>query len=226
MKVRDVKTFYKQNLPHIVPIGATYFVTWRLHGSIPKVALDKLRLEYEHSISKLDPNGKYYPQHLYERRKAYFLAYDDLLDKIKSGPHYLKNSDVAQVVMEALHRFDQHLYDLIAYCIMSNHVHILIDTNQQLPEDVEPQDFENVDYKPLQVIMKRIKGPSAIYANRVLQRKGRFWQKESYDHYVRNNAALARITLYILNNPIKAGIVKEYGEHPFTYLKKDYLGVG
>ena len=63
--------------------------------------------------------------------------------------------------------------------------------------------------------------PGAVYANRALERSGKFWQKESFDHYVRDKKEFWRILNYILNNPVKAGLVEKWEDYPFTYLKMD-----
>lgn len=94
---------------------------------------------------------------------------------------------------------------------MSNHVHLLIDTSIQTP-----------DAKiSLDKIMKRIKGPTAVYANRILNRRGRFWMLESYDHYIRDDNELSAIYYYILNNPVKAGLVEDWKDWKYTYPKWD-----
>ncbi len=65
--------------------------------------------------------------------------------------------------------------------------------------------------------MKSIKGTTARLANRVLNRTGEaFWQKESYDHWVRNAAEFEKIRNYIENNPVKAGIVTSASEYRWS----------
>jgi len=58
-------------------------------------------------------------------------------------------------------------------------------------------------------IMHAIKSESAHTINRALQRKGRVWQDESFDHVLRCNENLAEKTRYILQNPVRAGLVLE-----------------
>ena len=61
--------------------------------------------------------------------------------------------------------------------------------------------------------MQSLKGFTAREANRILNRTGRkFWQAESYDHWVRDDTELERIAAYIENNPVKAGLVDCPGE--------------
>jgi len=78
---------------------------------------------------------------------------------------------------------------------------------------------EALPYKPLEVIMKRLKGPSAVAANRILGREGKFWQRESFDHFVRNERELHNIIAYIFNNPVKAGWAKHWEDWPFNWLR-------
>jgi REP element-mobilizing transposase RayT len=177
----------------------------------------QLKERYEESMRSLR-RDKYYDDLSYRLRTEYFFEYERLLEEIKTGPRYLAREAVGEVVAEQLHRLDGDLYNLIAYSIMSNHVHILIDTSIQLPIDVDVSNFEDLKCEPLQNIMKRIKGPSAIYANRLLNRSGPFWQRESYDHVIRNAWEFKNISAYILNNPVKAGLVTRWQNHRFTYL--------
>ncbi|MEZ5039582.1 MAG: hypothetical protein R2828_06810 [Saprospiraceae bacterium] len=80
------------------------------------------------------------------------------------------------------------------------------------------------DYFQLYQIMKLIKGSTANAANKYLGRKGTFWQKDSYDHYVRNERAFWNIVNYILQNPVKANLVKNWADFQFTYLANEFAG--
>jgi REP-associated tyrosine transposase len=105
---------------------------------------------------------------------------------------YLAQDSIASVVLASLHRGVQlNHYDLGAYVIMSNHVHVLL-----LPR-ISPSRS-----------MQSLKGATAREANRILSRTGEtFWQAESYDHWVRDEKEWVRIEAYIENNPVKAGLV-------------------
>lgn len=61
---------------------------------------------------------------------------------------------------------------------------------------------------PLSKIMHSLKSYTANEANRFLGRTGPFWQRESYDHLVRDDRELVRIAEYIAHNPVKAKLVK------------------
>lgn len=224
MKTNQIKTHYRRNLPHIQPIGSAFFVTFRLHGSIPNVKLLHLKDEYEQALAALYRDSKSLTNQLiYDERKRQFAKYDALLDHSQSGPILLQQPEIAKIVAHELHRFDGQLYDLVAYCIMSNHVHILIDTNLQVPEMFNFSSWESLDFEPLDKIMMRIKGASARYCNQQLGRAGKFWQRESYDHFVRDPIEFERIISYILDNPVKAGLVETWDAFPFTYLRGHQL---
>jgi putative transposase len=126
---------------------------------------------------------------------AAFAALDRQMDCAVSGPLWLKKPNVAECVSRALlaGMTEWQLYDLIAWVIMANHVHALI----------RP-------LVPLGKALMNIKSASARGANAVLGRTGkRFWQDESYDHFVRNNRERESIIRYIHFNPVSAGLVTE-----------------
>jgi putative transposase len=111
---------------------------------------------------------------------------DRYLDTTRLGPMYLAQESLARIVVASLHRgaLLGH-YELGAYVVMSNHVHVLL-----LPR-ISPSR-----------LMQSLKGATAREANRVLGRTGEtFWQAESYDHWVRDEKEWERIAAYIENNP-------------------------
>ncbi|HCA80801.1 MAG TPA: hypothetical protein DEP53_13820 [Bacteroidetes bacterium] len=65
--------------------------------------------------------------------------------------------------------------------------------------------------------MQSLKRHTAREANKILGRRGAFWQDESYDHVIRNSEELERIVLYVLHNPVKAGFVKNWRDWKWSY---------
>ncbi|MDP8980269.1 MAG: transposase [Acidobacteriota bacterium] len=91
------------------------------------------------------------------------------------------------------------MYDLAAFVVMPNHVHLLIDPRAMAPK-----------------ITQFIKGVSARRANELLGRTGqRFWQDESFDRWVRSPKERGNIIRYIEFNPVRAKLVAE--AHLFRY---------
>ena len=143
--------YYRRHLPHWQPQNASLFVTWRLYGSLPSSVV--LPTSYSTSSGKA------------------FLAFDRELDRAATGPTWLKNPRLAQLVVDAL-RFgaDQRkYYQLHSFVVMSNHVHILVSPTVRLS-----------------TIPKAIKGFTAREANKILKRTGKtFWQDECFYRFCR-----------------------------------------
>jgi REP element-mobilizing transposase RayT len=99
-------------------------------------------------------------------------------------------------------------YELHAFTIMSNHVHLVV----TMKDGVELPDM-----------LQSLKARTSKKCNQVLGRKGEFWMHEGYDHVVRRGK-LGRGVAYVLRNPIKAGIVKHWREHEWTYLSPELHG--
>jgi REP element-mobilizing transposase RayT len=156
------------------------FVTFRLHGTLPS-------------------NRIFPPARLTSGRA--FVALDRILDAACNGPQFLREPELASLVIQAL--WDGHLrmgrYHLHAFVVMPNHVHVL--TTPQVPTAQW---------------LGPLKGYTGHEANRMLPRKGPFWQDESYNHLVRNDEEFRRIQHYIERNPVKAGLVSAPEEFPWS----------
>src|SRR5690606_27527071 len=98
---------------------------------------------------------------------------------------------VAQIVRDAMEHFNGSRYRLIGWCIMPNHVHLVLQTH---PAD------------DLLCVLHSLKQYTARQANQWLRRAGSFWQSESYDHLVRDEKDLENQVQYVRNNPVKAGL--------------------
>jgi putative transposase len=220
-----MKTNYKNRLPHIAPIGASFFVTFRLADALPQHLVRQLEQELdakEQLLRREFPNDWF--RYFRVEKKRMFTKYEHQLDRLRYGACHLKDPIAANLVINKLKRFDGQYYDLWAYCIMPNHVHVLLDFSRQI---MECQNFFLLEipknYKQLDYVMMRIKGASSFEINRALNRKGTLWAKDSFDHYVRNEAEWFRIVNYILNNPVKAGLVSAWDEHAFSFCHPSLL---
>ncbi len=159
---------YRRNLPHFQPDGAELFITFRLYGTLP-------------AASRC--NGRA------------FVAADRELERTSTGPSWLKQPRIADCVTETIRHGDQarSLYDLVAFVVMPNHVHLLIDPSAPAPK-----------------ITQFVKGVSARRANELLRRTGQpFWQDESFDRWVRTAKERDDIIRYIEFNPVRANLVVE-----------------
>lgn len=225
-KIMSKKIIYRNRLPHIAPIGATFFVTFRLGDSLPSHLVKQWRSEMDVNIKKIKEDKPYgYKQKIHKQRVIFFKNYDQQLDHFPYGECYLKDQRIADIVQKKLRELHGRVYHLICNCIMPNHVHFLIDTSVQLSGD-EKEFIQNEvpeNYIQLDDIMKDIKGHTAFQSNRILNRTGKFWQKDSFDHYVRNERELNNIINYILQNPVKARLIDKWEDYSYTYLNSKWL---
>jgi putative transposase len=172
---------YRRHLPHIYEIGRPVFLTWRLHDSLP-------------------PNRAFPPCTLNSGEA--FAAMDRLLDEARGGPVYLRQSAIADMIVEAIEYNANILghYSLNAFVVMPNQVHLLATPAISLPK-----------------LTKSLKGITAKRANQMLALTGNpFWQEESYDHLVRHEREFEKVRNYIESNPVRAGLVREASEYRWS----------
>jgi len=210
--------FYRRKLPHWQPKGAQYFITLRLAGSLPRNVIEEIKTMRSQFQRMNDPNDTI-SQMTYQREA--FRRYELALDAGNTGPTWLNTPAVSRVVQEAMHYRDSNEYDLFAYCIMSNHVHIVFEHFDKKSNG----NLSNTLAKGYAVteILQELKRFTALESNKILNRKGAFWQSESYDRVIRNSEELENTIAYTLNNPVKAGLVKHWRDWPYTYCKPQFF---
>lgn len=209
------KEFFVRRLPHWHLANATFFVTFGLEGSLPQPVVAQIQADYESVRRQLQaeeqPNRR---EELYRLSKQLFKRYDDYLDQ-GQGTRWLAQAEIARMVCEQIHLLHPEQYHLRAYCVMSTHVHLLVDT-QDIPLPLPSKDGKQ--QTPLSYALFLLKGRTARQANLTLNRQGAFWRRESYDHVVRDEREYERIVSYILDNPVKAGLVENWQDYPYAFL--------
>ncbi|HRK26885.1 MAG TPA: hypothetical protein PK239_06295 [Chitinophagales bacterium] len=156
-------------------------------------------------------------QQKYQIQNRYFQKIEHLLEHATFGDRFLNEPACTQILKDVMHEYDGKYYNLLAFCIMPNHVHLLIDTSAQLPPG--EQDFNLEEYQYIKDIMRRIKGKSGLLLNRERNTSGEIWFKESFDRYIRNDRHLRYTLNYILDNPVKAKLAQQWTDWSGTYLK-------
>ena len=147
---------------------------------------DSLRSEWGHLL-KIEDN---------RQRCAELESY---LDRGR-GECHLRKPEIARLVEEAMRFFHDDRYDLRAWVVMPNHVHAL---------------FKG-DSTPMAEILESWKKHTAQKANRLLKRRGEFWQANYWDTYMRDNEHELKTCQYIENNPAKAGLVLDPKTWPWS----------
>ena len=189
-------------LPHVKCEGVSYFVTFRLADSLPKEVLMKFQAEHAERLRRLHI--------LLEARKKnpsmplpldteeiidrdYYRQVERYLDK-GMGACYLNRPEITELVANAIRHFEGERYRLLEWVVMPNHAHVVL---CPMPNEL------------LGEIVKSWKGFTGRKANALLNRAGQpFWQREAFDHWIRDDAEKARICRYVRNNPVIAGLCK------------------
>jgi len=174
-------------LPHFDGGELAQFITFRLHDALPGSVLVRWKEELKH-----EKPGEV--EAVMRRRVEAYLDQGH-------GSCYLKEPGVAIMVQNALLFHDQTKYRLAAWVVMPNHAHVLCSPcmGHSLAE-----------------IMHSLKSYTASEANKMLGRRGRFWQKEYFDRYIRNARHFAKVVAYIENNPVKARLCEKAEDWPFS----------
>ena len=184
------------NLPHWSQLGCTCFVTWRTADSLPRERLDALERERrEWRQAHAEPRGD---ADLAEYSRLFEGRMQEWLDE-GYGACVLRDAALRQRVENVILKFNHVRYVVYALVVMPNHVHVL---------------FMPTGCASAEKIVSVWKGASAHAVNEALDATGGFWQKESWDHLVRNERQFAKFVRYIReNDPGIAYCVYETGEH-------------
>lgn len=232
----DYKPFSERRRPHIHPAGATLFVTYRLAGSVAQGLVRAHRAKKEWLEDQLERarratretktfEAKKWLERVEAFHREWFVKFEDALHKAENGPVWMKDDRVATRVAMAVRDLDGDAYRLDAYCVMSNHVHVvftplLSEAELQASVDNEGHLIFVSKHPGLSRIMQLIKGRTARECNLILCRSGQFWEHESFDHVVRAGRLMATIR-YVLNNPVKAGLVKDWRQWRWSYCRSE-----
>jgi len=153
-----------KRLPHIDNSYDYQFITFRTLDSVG----DFLRKLFLQDI----PNDKMQ------------LAVDEYTDISRKGAYL--TGDALFLLHHFLRDKEPDFYSLIAFCIMPNHVHLLLKPNVAVPK-----------------LMQNVKGGSSKLINELLNKKGSFWAKNYYDKGIRDQKHFDCVYRYIENNSLK-----------------------
>jgi len=174
-RFKDITIRDTGRLPHWHLPGAYYFITFRLADSLPQSIRDWLTVQnpkFKLSILKINKRIET------ELDKGY-------------GACYLARPEVAVIVKNALKFFDGERYRLFSYCIMPNHVHVVM---KLLPS------------ADLSKVLHSWKSYTASMINKALGRSGTFWEREYFERIIWNEKQFMLANAYVMDNPARAGL--------------------
>lgn len=191
----DHRSAYSRSyLPHFDAARAVQGITFRLADSVPWSVINSWREEILMNRRWRTDRARH------EELQRRVARYEDA----GHGECHLGRPEIATLVLDAVTRFDGERYELLAWCVMPNHVHVLIKQGPELP---------------LAEIVRSWKGSTARQANAILGRTGRFWMREYHDRRIRDETHLSQAISYIENNPVKAGLCERPVDWPWSSAK-------
>jgi type I restriction enzyme R subunit len=219
---RRAMRIYERNLPHWRQDGCIYFVTFRLADSVPSSArrqweeektlwLQRLGITYDGERGRWREAVRGLPPGEQSRFEQHFnRQVQSCLDR-GLGECHLRAPECVTVLRDELLRDDRRRHHLGDFVIMPNHVHLIITPvvdevaveRNSFRSTTNSAEGERNEFRStkLEILLKSIKGASAVACNRLRQRTGAFWQADSYDHIVRSLEQLSAYREYIARNP-------------------------
>ena len=173
-------------LPHWDFEDSVQAITFRLGDALPKQVVQDWKRELADSLGGPEP-------HLSPKAQAELHRLIARYEDAGHGSCVLARSECAQIVQGLLLSGHGHAYKLIEWCIMPNHVHVLIRLNDEVS---------------LGEIVKGWKAPAAIEINRLLNRSGSLWLEDYHDRFIRDLDHFQNAAIYIRENPVKAGLCR------------------
>ena len=213
----EKKEHYRKHLPHFQQPGQEYFVTWCLKDAVPPKALEAYTFQLKQIISEIETAQNNHCDELLVAdlktkqtiiRNKYMKAFDELLHIQTKMIIDLSKDENTRIMLDALRFWEGKRLENYAICVMSNHVHWvfrLYDKNEK-GEPVWLQD-----------ILQSVKRFTANKLNAQENRKGTVWRSESYDTTIRDRKHLYNAINYTLQNPVSAGLLKNWWEWKGTY---------
>ena len=189
-------------LPHCDFPGLIQFVTFRLADSMPA----SRRGEWEHLLKIEDVREK--------RTKL-----EEYLDR-GVGECWLRDPRITKLAEDALLFFHEQRYELLAWCVMPNHLHVLVHVWQTPLWKLVQSWKHHVQRQAKQFESERRlparRADVSTTQNEPCRRPALRWQREYWDTFMRDEAQERTAIRYIENNPVKAKLCRAPGEWPFS----------
>jgi len=133
---------------------------------------------------------------LYRSRQTYFITIT-----IADRKPVFMTDGVVPHHLEILSRISaERAFDVIAYCYMPDHVHLLVAGKDRASD--------------LVALIKAYKQTTGYYYRQLTG--GALWQKSFYDHVLRKDEAVHEVARYILANPVRRRMVERPAEYPYS----------
>ncbi len=197
--IRDKRQWHTPHDPEAVKLG---FRGWHSRGFLPHFDMPGVIQMLNYRLNDAMPASR-------RHEWAALLEIGDELKRQTKIEEYLdhgfgncelRDPKVASIVEENWLHLDGQDYRLLAWVVMPNHVHLLVEIWQT----------------PMTELVQNWKGYSSRRINRVLGRRGKLWQDDYWDRYIRDEAHYQKVVQYIESNPVKAGLATSPEQWPLS----------
>jgi len=204
---------YWSHGPHYQFRDSIVFITWRLAFTLPHRIMELFKElsvcsssdAPQWSLDSMKMNDVY----LYNR----FIEYDSALASFQNPGFSMNEPEIASIVANALHFYEGTHYELHCYCIMPNHLHLLIRATKKRSDE----------YHKIADIIQSIKRYTANEINKHLGKKGQVWNRFYFDRVIRDIESYERVVQYIMMNPVRANLVTKAEDWRDSYFNKGFL---
>jgi REP element-mobilizing transposase RayT len=182
-------------LPHFDVPGVPQIITFRQDDSVPA----RLARAYGSMIGGAKSAG--------ERARAQerVLTHLEVYLGKGRGTRRLADPRAARIVEDAILFGDGRDYELMAWVVMPNHVHVVA---------------KAIGSRTLALITRQWKNLTAIAINRLFGSTGRFWQPEVFDRFLRGPEHRHYAIRYVELNPVTAGLCRSPLDWPFSSARR------
>lgn len=194
-------------LPHYDSSDKYQMITYRLADSLPKGALNPGTTGVSPVRSDNDK---------LEKRKVI----EEALDK-NYGSCILREPRIAKIIIAAWDFFDKERYDLIAYVVMPNHIHLLIKTYEKYTLASIVHSWKSFTAHEIKKLLRNDLSEGKAIKIPVSEK---IWQIEYWDRFIRDDQHFKNAINYIHNNPVKAGLCKTVSDWEWSsihFFEKD-----
>jgi len=197
---------YKEVIPSDQKVQMLELLTLPLNDNIESQSILLLRQEYLYKSKLLNQKDLLYQSKLRKLKKEYFTRMDQVLDRTVMGSSQLLEDNVVSLIKNIFLQYDGKLFDLIAYTILPNHLHVLYVAKEHAED-----------------IVKKLTSEIALQAKLNLKDEIRFWDEPDHEQFLIEEDELVDLSSYIIGNPVKAGLVDYWKDWPHTYIDPEYV---
>lgn len=182
------------------------FTTLGLEGSLAVDSLPALREEYESALKEA-ADQQHGDCRIRRLKRVYFSKIDSLLDNGQEGPQWLKKYELAKYAVSSLEELKKKGMSSVSYTILPNHIHLLY--------EADPNKADLL----IDVFKKGLAGK----IREATGYDGNVWLTGNFSHKIDDQKEMIQLISYILENPVKAGLVDYWKDWPWTYCDPNYL---